>query len=100
MLHVRIERVDPDGQVFEQSYQIDGDEQMTVLEALEKIQQLHDPTLAYRCSCRIGVCGTCSLIINGKPGLSCLKKVELDEYGVVSIKPIPKGKTCVDLVKV
>lgn len=99
MLNVRIERINEEGHAFEQAFQVNGDGDRTVVDLLEEIQQEHDPTLAFRYSCRIGVCGTCTVIMNGKPVLSCLKKGEPNEYGVVAIKPMPKGKTCVDLVK-
>lgn len=100
MLNVRIERRDQEGQPFEQCYQVNSDSNWTVIDLLEEIQQQQDPTLAYRFSCKIGVCGTCTTIVNGKPVLGCLNIVEPNEYQVVSIKPMPKGKTYVDLVKI
>ena len=41
---------------------------MTVLDGLWKVKELHAPGLAWRASCRMGVCGSCGMLINGKPG--------------------------------
>ena len=48
---------------------------MTVLDGLLRIRRRLDPTLAYRYSCRMGLCGSCGMMINGKPGLACNTQV-------------------------
>jgi succinate dehydrogenase/fumarate reductase iron-sulfur protein len=45
--------------------------QQTVLDALFTIQGDDDPTLAFRCACRVGMCGSCGMVINGREGLAC-----------------------------
>ena len=45
-------------------------EGMTVLDGLHYIKENLDPTLAWRYSCRMGVCGSCGMLINGQP-LAC-----------------------------
>ena len=42
---------------------------MTVLDALVAVQSAQDATLSFRYSCRVGMCGTCALKVNGRPGL-------------------------------
>lgn len=43
-----------------------------VLDALFKIKDEHDPSLVFRRSCREGICGSCSMNINGQNHLACL----------------------------
>lgn len=45
---------------------------MMVLDALIKIKNEQDPTLSFRRSCREGICGSCSMNINGTNTLACL----------------------------
>jgi len=44
---------------------------MTVLDALFQIQREQDHTLVFRCACRVGMCGTCAVRVNGVPRLAC-----------------------------
>lgn len=48
-----------------------ADPQMTVLDALIWAQQNLDQTIAFRCACRVGMCGTCGMVIDGREGLAC-----------------------------
>ncbi len=48
---------------------------MTVLEALARIREEQDATLAWRSSCRMGICGSCGMVINGVPRLACNTQV-------------------------
>ncbi|WP_138420366.1 2Fe-2S iron-sulfur cluster-binding protein [Aquibacillus sediminis] len=81
------------------TYQVDYHQGMTVLNILEQIYRHHDETIAYRYSCRTGLCTTCMMMINGKPDLSCQKTAELGKDGNLSLAPLPKGTTIQDLVK-
>lgn len=44
---------------------------MSVLDALLWVQGNADPSLAFRCACRVGMCGSCGTVINGREGLAC-----------------------------
>jgi succinate dehydrogenase / fumarate reductase, iron-sulfur subunit len=68
-----------------------------VLDALIKIKNEIDPTLAFRRSCREGICGSCSMNIDGGNALACLKAVE-DVKGVVNVFPLPHMEIIKDLV--
>ncbi len=57
-------------------YTIPYSKGMTVLDAVMYVQTHLDPTLAYRFECRQGICGTCGLMLNGKPVLSCSTQIE------------------------
>ena len=44
---------------------------MSVLDALIWVQRNVDPSLAFRRACRVGMCGTCGVVVNGREGLAC-----------------------------
>jgi len=54
-----------------QSYQIPLRRGWTVLDGLNHIKDQLDETLSYRSSCRMGICGSCGMTINGEPMLGC-----------------------------
>lgn len=68
-----------------------------VLDALIKIKNDIDPTLTFRRSCREGICGSCSMNIDGTNTLACLKAIE-DVSGAVKIYPLPHMEVVKDLV--
>jgi succinate dehydrogenase / fumarate reductase, iron-sulfur subunit len=68
-----------------------------VLDALIKIKSEQDPTLTFRRSCREGICGSCSMNMNGKNGLACTTAIE-DLKGEVRITPLPHMAVIKDLV--
>ena len=68
-----------------------------VLDALIKIKNEIDPTLTFRRSCREGICGSCSMNIDGTNTLACLKGIE-EVSGPVKIYPLPHMEVVKDLV--
>ncbi|QYU68163.1 succinate dehydrogenase iron-sulfur subunit [Leptolyngbya sp. 15MV] len=68
-----------------------------VLDALIKIKNETDSTLTFRRSCREGICGSCSMNIDGLNTLACLKPIE-DVKGDVKITPLPHMPVVKDLV--
>jgi succinate dehydrogenase / fumarate reductase, iron-sulfur subunit len=68
-----------------------------VLDALLKIKNEVDPTLTFRRSCREGICGSCSMNIDGTNTLACTKAIE-DVKGEVRITPLPHMDVIKDLV--
>jgi succinate dehydrogenase / fumarate reductase, iron-sulfur subunit len=80
------------------SYEVDMDHcGPMVLDALLKIKNELDSSLSFRRSCREGVCGSCSMNINGKNSLACTKAIA--EYsGVIKIFPLPHLAVVKDLV--
>jgi succinate dehydrogenase iron-sulfur subunit len=80
------------------SYELDLDETgPMVLDALIKIKSEQDPTLTFRRSCREGICGSCSMNIDGKNGLACTSAIE-DYSGDIRITPLPNMEVIKDLV--
>lgn len=71
---------------------------MTVLDALFQIQSTQDESLAFRCACRVGMCGTCAMYINAVPRLACKTQVARLEASRITIAPLPHLPVIKDLV--
>lgn len=70
---------------------------MTVLQALNYIQENLDGSLAYRSSCREGICGSCAMHINGKYRLAC--ETQVSHLGSsITIRPMAHMDIIRDLV--
>ena len=54
-----------------ESFTVPYDEEQTILDLLTHIQRDVDPTLSYRFACRVGMCGSCAMRVNGKPRWTC-----------------------------
>lgn len=81
-----------------QTYEIDLNQcGPMVLDALLKIKNEIDPTLTFRRSCREGICGSCSMNIDGGNTLACISKIERDE-STLKIYPLPHMYVIKDLV--
>jgi succinate dehydrogenase / fumarate reductase, iron-sulfur subunit len=96
----RIYRYDPDSGANPRydSFEIDLDQcGPMVLDALFKIKNEIDPTLTFRRSCREGICGSCSMNMNGRNGLACTTAIE-DLPGEIRITPLPHMDVIKDLV--
>lgn len=68
-----------------------------VLDALIKIKNEQDSTLSFRRSCREGICGSCSMNIDGKNGLACLTPIDTNKE-VIEVQPLPNLYVIRDLV--
>lgn len=68
-----------------------------VLDALNKIKDELDSSLSYRRSCREGICGSCSMNINGRNELACLKYIEPSSQPI-TVLPLPNTDVLKDLV--
>ena len=71
---------------------------MTVLEALHQLKAEQTPNLAYRSSCRMGVCGSCGMFVNDLPMLACQTQVLHLGTDVVTVAPLPNYPNVKDLV--
>ena len=54
-----------------QTYEVPFHKEWVVLDALNHVKDKIDGTLSYRWSCRMGICGSCGMMVNGEPKLSC-----------------------------
>ncbi len=69
---LNIKRFNHDAKHFEESsHSVKVGRFTTVLDALLDIKERQDGTLAMRYSCRMGICGSCAMVVNGKPVLAC-----------------------------
>ena len=60
-----------DNEPFFKSYEVPYREDWVVLDAINYIKDEIDGTISYRWSCRMGVCGSCGMMVNGEPKLAC-----------------------------
>ena len=70
-----------------QEYEVPCPREWVVLDGLNYIKDELDGSLSYRWSCRMGICGSCGMTVNGKPKLTCA--TFLTDYG--SGTPPPDG---------
>jgi len=68
-LRVRVWRGGANGRY--QAYDVPRRDAQTVLDVVSYIQRRLDPTLAYRFACRVGMCGSCAMTVNGRPRWTC-----------------------------
>lgn len=96
---LRVSRWNPekDAHPFFQAYRIERRKDTSVLAGLEYIFKEIDDTLGFRYSCRHGVCGSCAVMVNGRPKLAC--HTFLRDYGeIVTIEPLSGFAILRDLV--
>jgi fumarate reductase iron-sulfur subunit len=69
------------------NYRVPRIDKMTVLDALAYIQRHHDRSLAFRFACRLGMCGTCTVMVNGIPRWAC--RTSLARLGTEHVQITP-----------
>ncbi len=87
---------DPDSTPRFQDYQLEQAHGMTLFIALNEIRELQDPGLHFDFVCRAGICGSCGMLINGKPGLACRTLTE-DLPALITLAPLPVFELIADL---
>lgn len=96
----RVRRFDPakDEAPYFQDFQVPVPPGMVVLDGLWYIKQNLDATLAWRSSCRMGVCGSCGMLIGGRPTLACNTQILDVTSDVLLVAPLPNFGIVRDLV--
>ena len=99
---LKIKRFNPEKGFWWQEYKLKVDRFTQFTEALRRIKSEQDPTLSYRASCHMAVCGSCGMKINGEPRLAC-KTLVLDivkryNNNVITIEPMDYFSTIKDLI--
>ncbi len=74
-LDVSVWRGNGDGGAYV-SYSVPREESQTILDVVTWIQHNLEPKLTYRFACRVGMCGSCSMMVNGKPRWTCRTHVQ------------------------
>jgi fumarate reductase iron-sulfur subunit len=95
-IEVRLWRGKSDGHY--QSYQVPQRENQTVLDIVTWVQRNADSTLAYRFACRVGMCGSCAMTVNGRPRWTCRTHAsKVIEKGKLEISPLANLPVIKDL---
>jgi fumarate reductase iron-sulfur subunit len=79
-----------------QTYELEEADGMTLFIALHEIREQQDPSLQFDFVCRAGICGSCGMMINGRPTLACrtlTKNLEPE----ISLAPLPVFELIADL---
>jgi fumarate reductase iron-sulfur subunit len=81
-----------------QCYEIPFRKDWVILDALNYIKDNLDGGLSYRWSCRMGVCGSCGMMVNGTPVLTCATFLEKYLPGPIRVEPLKNFPVVRDLV--
>jgi fumarate reductase iron-sulfur subunit len=88
ILSVSVWREGPDDGRFE-TFSVPAQANQTVLDVVSWIQQNLDATLSYRYACRVGMCGSCAMMVNGEPRWTCRTHVnKAVKAGRLEIAPL------------
>jgi fumarate reductase iron-sulfur subunit len=81
------------------AYEVPRTPAQTVLDVVTHIQRHLDPTLAYRFACRVGMCGSCAMMVNGVPRWTCRTHVDkVAQSGRLEVGPLRNLPVIRDLV--
>ena len=96
-LHIlRFNPSKPGDQPRMQTYEVEEADGMTLFIALNEIRDKQDPSLSFDFVCRAGICGSCGMIINGRPGLAC-RTLTRTLPARVTLAPLPVFELIADL---
>ncbi len=98
-LQLRILRYNPqapDSEPEQVDYCVEEAPGMTLFVALNEIREQQDPSLAFDFVCRAGICGSCGMLINGRPGLAC-RTLTSSLPTLTTLAPLPGFRLIADL---
>ncbi len=97
---LRVTRYRPDTDLAPgwQDYDVPLRKEWTVLDALNHVKDGVDTTLAFRWSCRMGICGSCGMNVEGEPRLACATFLSDNAPGPVRVEPLANIPIVRDLV--
>lgn len=98
VLLVTVVRQEPDNEPREIIFEVPFGERTTVLDALNWIKDQLEPSLAFRWACRMGVCGSCGVMVNGRPMLGCETHVAGYATSGLKVEPLAHAAVERDLV--
>jgi fumarate reductase iron-sulfur subunit len=79
-----------------QTFELEEAAGMTLFIALNEIRETMEPSLAFDFVCRAGICGSCGMLVNGRPGLAC-RTLTKDLPADISLAPLPVFELIADL---
>lgn len=88
---ILVSRYDPGNEAtpYEAQYELSNDGDLSVLDALRRIRQAYDGTLAFRESCGTGRCGSCAVEVDGKPALACQHLMSPGRHRISPLRSFP-----------
>jgi len=92
----RYNPVDPDSVPHTERFEIDETPYMSLYIALNTIREQHDPSLQFDFACRSAICGSCGMMVNGRPALAC-RTLTSDLPDTIHLYPLPVFKLVGDL---
>ena len=98
-LRITVVRCNPqqsESQPHLQRYEIDEADGMTLYIALNEIRETQDASLQFDFVCRAGICGSCGMVINGRPGLAC-RTLTRSLPAEITLAPLPGFALIADL---
>lgn len=100
--HIELEvfryKADEQSEPIFQSFEVPLKKEWVILDALNFVKDHLDGSLSYRWSCRMGVCGSCGMMVNGKPVLACSTYLDKFAPGPIRIEPLENFPVIRDLV--
>jgi fumarate reductase iron-sulfur subunit len=79
---------DPASKPRTENFRLEETDSMTLFIALNRIREEQDPSLQFDFCCRAGICGSCAMMINGRPGLAC-KTLTKELPDRITLMPLP-----------
>src|SRR5438046_1368758 len=79
-----------------QPYELEEADGMTLFIALNEIREKQDASLQFDFVCRAGICGSCAMVINGRPGLAC-RTLTKNLGSAITLAPLPVFELIADL---
>jgi fumarate reductase iron-sulfur subunit len=98
MAILRVFRWEEGGAEHFDEFDVTAGPETTVLDALVDIQRTADGTLAFRYACRVGMCGSCAMVVNGRERWACRTRLATLGAGVVTVRPLYHFPLIRDLV--
>ncbi|MGH9175336.1 MAG: succinate dehydrogenase/fumarate reductase iron-sulfur subunit [Vicinamibacterales bacterium] len=97
-LQVARYRPEEESETSFQTYEVPCPKDWVVLDGLNYVKDHLDGTLSYRWSCRMGICGSCGMTVNGEPKLTCATFLAEYAPGPVRVEPLANFPVIRDLV--
>ena len=93
VMNVTVQRGTAETPARSETFEVPTYDNQTVLDVVSWIQQNADPTLTYRFACRVGMCGSCAMMVNGVPRWTCRthvsKVLDGDRISIAPLRNLP-----------
>ena len=96
-LRVTVTRQEPGAEPRDETFEVPYSDKTSVLDTLDWIKENVEPSLTYRWSCRSGICGSCGVMVNGRPVLGCETSVAGYRTSGITVAPMAHAEVQRDL---